>query len=768
MATNYSDDENDGLLGTPFAPLADDQIVSKKPDLDLTVRDSRGRRRFHGAFTGGFSAGHFNTVGSEAGFTPSLFISSRSQRWDQSLVQRKPENFMDSEDLDVFGIAPKRITTKDKFAEQEFAGFRENDSLIDVLKSVIKPSVESIGLQLYKRMKLSAKTENKHKDDVIYGCEEPLIRNSINDLKNIYKPKDDFHGIGYQSIAEGSDNNESRVLNGVSATLKSGRKLKISGEAFGYGVLDDDIEEDAIVYHKDDLTQYDFEIGSVKPDNKNKKKDKHKAIDILKSDIIKGFTKCSTKVNLIQNLCQKYPIPILPHNWRPNNRETKSHNERKSRWDQLKVSQNTSTTGNSVGSDSKSNTSNPVLNANIRAIILGEEIIHKQGFKKIETKDFELNIVKDKEKLSEKKNEPNYKKPLTGFFGNKFTRSSNESEESTLAGGLTAFKDTKEVKNTEQEVNKSDKSFKIERTTYEWHPHNLLCKRFNIPNPYPQYPDVVGVVTVGKSDVRNRTSHVNDKKNKFNLFDNLFDKQLVTESSIDISKDENTKSYEQNSGTAVSKSLNNRETENIVKENEEELIRPPIDLFKAIFASDDESDEENSDNNDKEINNEITEKTVITSSDLKTTSTLNSSKRSGIFADIDFDQLNRNFTHVLHSNKTQNDKQIESVNNCEIIESVDQIKLDPTPQQSVVNDSDIYGPALPPDSSFLVSSFDNSSNKLIDFKEKTSKRKKSEHKKHKKHKKHKSNHKHKRHRSSSTDSSDIDLKLIKHLKSSRK
>lgn len=32
-----------------------------KPD---TVVDEQGRRRFHGAFTGGFSAGYFNTVGS--------------------------------------------------------------------------------------------------------------------------------------------------------------------------------------------------------------------------------------------------------------------------------------------------------------------------------------------------------------------------------------------------------------------------------------------------------------------------------------------------------------------------------------------------------------------------------------------------------------------------------------------------------------------------------------------------------------------------------
>jgi len=31
------------------------------------VKDKQGRERFHGAFTGGFSAGYYNTVGTEEG-----------------------------------------------------------------------------------------------------------------------------------------------------------------------------------------------------------------------------------------------------------------------------------------------------------------------------------------------------------------------------------------------------------------------------------------------------------------------------------------------------------------------------------------------------------------------------------------------------------------------------------------------------------------------------------------------------------------------------
>lgn len=63
---------------------------------DDTVRDERGRRRFHGAFTGGFSAGYFNSVGTKEGWTPQNFVSSRSQRAETTGGQR-PEDFMDSE-----------------------------------------------------------------------------------------------------------------------------------------------------------------------------------------------------------------------------------------------------------------------------------------------------------------------------------------------------------------------------------------------------------------------------------------------------------------------------------------------------------------------------------------------------------------------------------------------------------------------------------------------------------------------------------------------
>ena len=52
---------------------------ARKREDDIVKID--GKRRFHGAFTGGFSAGHWNTVGSEEGWAPKEFKSSRAEKF---------------------------------------------------------------------------------------------------------------------------------------------------------------------------------------------------------------------------------------------------------------------------------------------------------------------------------------------------------------------------------------------------------------------------------------------------------------------------------------------------------------------------------------------------------------------------------------------------------------------------------------------------------------------------------------------------------------
>ncbi|CAO1630737.1 unnamed protein product [Jaminaea pallidilutea] len=103
-------------IGTPLPPLFGSRDPNEgKPVWEQEVRDEQGRRRFHGAFTGGWSAGYFNTVGSKEGWTPQAFVSSRGDRRAEGSSsgqngssgvpretpsrQARPEDFMDEEDL---------------------------------------------------------------------------------------------------------------------------------------------------------------------------------------------------------------------------------------------------------------------------------------------------------------------------------------------------------------------------------------------------------------------------------------------------------------------------------------------------------------------------------------------------------------------------------------------------------------------------------------------------------------------------------------------
>ena len=61
--------------------------------------DDQGRQRLHGAFTGGRSAGYFNTVGSKEGFRPMEFSSSRNSR--MNVAAARVEDYMDDEDIKV-------------------------------------------------------------------------------------------------------------------------------------------------------------------------------------------------------------------------------------------------------------------------------------------------------------------------------------------------------------------------------------------------------------------------------------------------------------------------------------------------------------------------------------------------------------------------------------------------------------------------------------------------------------------------------------------
>ncbi|KAI8271366.1 hypothetical protein K4K56_003447 [Colletotrichum sp. SAR 10_98] len=140
-------------FGTPLPSLDADtrDDGSYIPLHKQEVRDDKGRRRLHGAFTGGWSAGYFNTVGSKEGWTPSTFVSSRTARRkdDPRAPDQRPEDYMDDEDL-ADAAATKEIRTTDPFGA--LGAPSPDQRLSGGLASLMRIQGDTIGLKLLRKM----------------------------------------------------------------------------------------------------------------------------------------------------------------------------------------------------------------------------------------------------------------------------------------------------------------------------------------------------------------------------------------------------------------------------------------------------------------------------------------------------------------------------------------------------------------------------------------------------------------------------------------
>eukprot|EP01046_Picozoa_sp_COSAG06_P051725 COSAG06_NODE_8510_length_2145_cov_16.636809_1_plen_571_part_10 len=147
-------EEEEGRGGAAFVPTKKVDPLWKQE-----VVDAEGRRRFHGAFTGGYSAGYYNTVGSAEGWAPKEFKSSRSNRSQQ---QQSAEDFMDEEDLTSFG--GKQLQTNSQYdslgstaADLQRQTQREAEASRSIIPGAapaefVAPAIEGIGKQLLRLM----------------------------------------------------------------------------------------------------------------------------------------------------------------------------------------------------------------------------------------------------------------------------------------------------------------------------------------------------------------------------------------------------------------------------------------------------------------------------------------------------------------------------------------------------------------------------------------------------------------------------------------
>lgn len=149
------------ILNFAVVPCPDEVPTTKKITLaDQIAVDSNGKRRFHGAFTGGFSAGYWNTVGSRDGWVPKEFKSSRGEKASHRL--QMASDFMDEEDVGEYGIAPQRIQTTEDFGPSEGRQLKNKRKLqsdsqgpipgAPVLELVLESCRDKAAVRLLKRM----------------------------------------------------------------------------------------------------------------------------------------------------------------------------------------------------------------------------------------------------------------------------------------------------------------------------------------------------------------------------------------------------------------------------------------------------------------------------------------------------------------------------------------------------------------------------------------------------------------------------------------
>ncbi|CEO58860.1 hypothetical protein PMG11_03558 [Penicillium brasilianum] len=283
------------FYGTPLPPLEaggrDDG--SYMPVWKQEVTDERGRKRLHGAFTGGFSAGYFNTVGSKEGWTPATFVSSRQNRARDAkqTTQQRPEDFMDEEDL------REQEESRQLQTVEGFAGFGLTDAdatrragLMDLLKT----GGETMGVKLLKRMgwregqgigpkvrrraNLDESTASRSE-----GAEQTYLFAPENPPMVSFIRKNDFKGLGFEgetrleapdTTRDGQhEDSDSFFGDRLSMDKKSKSKTKAKDSrrgGFGVGILNDTGSDDEDPYSLGPQIAYSKTIGGDKKKKKAK------------------------------------------------------------------------------------------------------------------------------------------------------------------------------------------------------------------------------------------------------------------------------------------------------------------------------------------------------------------------------------------------------------------------------------------------------------------------------------------------------------------
>ncbi|KAI0831977.1 hypothetical protein BC628DRAFT_1311155 [Trametes gibbosa] len=417
------------LIGTPLPPLEKSKDTGEfVPLWKQEVRDEKGRRRLHGAFTGGFSAGYFNSVGSKEGWTPSTFVSSRGDRAKKKAA--RPEDFMDEEDLAELRENQKLV---DEHEEMEFGGTaaekrlqpaeaESQDPISAALAASLAPAPkDSVGARILKKMGWRpgqgigpriTYAARKRQDaafldpsEAVDGGEDDDVEEakkhmySRKDVPVIIAPrKDNFHGLGY-SPGMGLDESVGR---GTGDKQPQGGPAIASG--FGLGALNDADDDDIDVYDTsgglgrsrvafdDTLGEDDhhISIGSSFRQRATAREPRvppgitqtfHDGTTVLKGFLLSGKPVAEDRW---------FPLPKIPPGWKPNPRRV---------WEKDRNKENLPTEGsktklNSQAPMAHATWKNNQFSADERGSMLGETPLPAKA-----RSVFEYMSQKDRERL---------------------------------------------------------------------------------------------------------------------------------------------------------------------------------------------------------------------------------------------------------------------------------------------------------------------------------------------------------------------------------
>ncbi|PYI25577.1 DUF1604-domain-containing protein [Aspergillus indologenus CBS 114.80] len=659
------------LYGTPLPPL--DASVrddgSYAPIWKQEVTDDRGRKRLHGAFTGGFSAGsslfrYFNTVGSKEGWTPATFVSSRQNRAKDNRKQQI-EDFMDEEDIREAEEA-KTVSTNN-----DFAGFGTTDAEMarrGGLMDLLKTTGETMGVKLLKKMGwregqgVGPKVRRRANlgDGTTQGGEDAnktYFFAPENPPMVAFIHKTDHKGLGFQGEARldaraltrgDSDGEEDDSFFGKRLIAPGKPKQPKAKETrrggFGVGVLNDTGSDDEDPYSIGPQISYNRVIGGDK-----KKKKKAKSIEdakpvtgssnplitnkpvyipkkVLAAKSSSGFRKCHDGrlplegfllVDGISNMTistqeKKYAAPEIPAGWKSNKTPAQKQdvsNEKAPKGYELSEAQKRKDLWDLVPKLDKQVAVQALTRAASGWMPYSEDLEKRKRYRAfLEVRAGLRDTMPDRVpgsttdewalELDEFARAAEVFKPMSGLMASRFTsassgpRESSDKLDATSAEPLLS-KPAAKPEDPAVEAARIGMFGPMTRSTISLYPTRLLCKRFNVKPPDHVQIDpgeATGRADAPPSDGRFQSAGYQNVPGPKELVSREVMNQLL----VDAGRNGSLTSGAEDASSAQAASVALREPVVIEPERNEalEAERPGEAVFKAIFGSDDEDEDE--------------------------------------------------------------------------------------------------------------------------------------------------------------------------------